>query len=155
LQKYLNGFWPFVKCKMLIYKYLNNMVQQDYLMKQVEQMGFVLEKILSKMLHLKDKGTISIETVSHIFTEELDLDINKLITVGDDCQINILENQFDTTNLEKLADILLFVAENTNSNEYDLLYKKSLDIYKYIEEFGDTYSFERNYKINKLKNFEN
>jgi hypothetical protein len=127
------------------------MEQQDYLMKQVEQMGLVLEKILSKLLNLKDKGTISMETVNHIFTEELDFDINKLITVEDDNQVDALKNQFDTKSLEKLADILLFAAENTNSNEYAQLYKQSLKIYKYVEESGDTYSFERNFKIDKLK----
>ncbi|GHT29251.1 hypothetical protein AGMMS49574_05480 [Bacteroidia bacterium] len=55
------------------------MEQQDYLMKQVEQMGLVLGKILSKLLNLKDKGTISMETINHIFTEELDFDINNIL----------------------------------------------------------------------------
>jgi hypothetical protein len=81
----------------------------------------------------------------------LDFDINKLITVEDDNQVDALKNQFDTKSLEKLADILLFAAENTNTNEYAQLYKQSLEIYKYVEESGDTYSFERNFKIDKLK----
>jgi hypothetical protein len=127
------------------------MEQQDYLMKQVEQIGLVFGKIFSKLLNLKDKGRISIETVNHIFTEELNLDINKLVTIEDDNQIDALKNQFDTTNLEKLADILLFVAENINLNECDQLYKKGMELYEHIEKLGDTYSFERNFKIDKLK----
>ncbi len=129
------------------------MEQRDYLMRQVEQLGYVLGKMLSKLLFLKDNGTLSMGIVNQVFTGELDFDIDQLITIEEDNLIDVLKNekQFDARNLEKLADIFLFLAENVNSNNCDQLYRKSLMIYQYLEELDGTYSFDRNSKIDTIK----
>jgi hypothetical protein len=129
------------------------MEQRDYLLRQAEQLGQVLGKILLKLLNLKGKDTTTIECVNQIFTEELDFDVNQLIGIDEEKWINTLkiEKQFDVGNLERLADILLFVAENADSDKRNQLYKKSLIIYHYLEESENTYSFDRNFKIEKIK----
>lgn len=128
------------------------MEQRDYLMRQVEQLGYVLGKMLSKLLFLKENGTVSTETVYQVFKEELDFDINELIDIEKDKLIDTLRNdpRLRTVNLEKLADIFLFVAENTNSNKRDQLFRKSLMIYQYMEGQDNTYSYSRNLKIAKI-----
>ena len=129
------------------------MEQQDYLMKQIEQFGLVLGKILSKLLNLKDSSTESTVAVNKIFTEELDFDVNQLKDINEDKWFDTLktEKQLNSENLEKLADILLFAAKNVNLNEKNQLYQKCLIIYQYLEESEKIYSFERNHKINIIK----
>ena len=125
------------------------MEQRDYLMRQVEQLGLVLEKIFSKLLNLKDNSIESIVAVNQVFTEELGFDMTQ---INDEKWIDILKNKmnFDNVNLEKLADIFLFIAENNLTNERDQLYQKCLIIYQYLEKSTRTYSFERNFKIKNL-----
>ena len=50
--------------------------------------------------------------------------------------------QFNSESLEKLAGILLFVAENTDLKERNRLYKKCWLIYEYLDETEKIYSFE-------------
>jgi hypothetical protein len=128
------------------------MEQRDYLLKQAEQLGQVLGKIFSKLLNLRDNSTVSMEMINPVFAEKLDFDVRRFIEMEDLEWITVLQNdkRFNTENFEKLADIFLFIAENANMDERNKLYKKSLMIYKYLEESENTYSFDRNYKINKI-----
>ena len=129
------------------------MEQRDYLMKHVEQLGMVLGKILSKLLNIKDNGIEVINVVNEGFTKELGLDISQLNDIDDDKWLDALktEKQFDSESLERLADILLFVAENVDLEEKDRLYKKCRMIYEYLDESEKTYSFDRYLKIQRLR----
>ena len=131
------------------------MEQRDYLLKQAEQLGQVLGKILLKLLGLKDPVTL--EVVNHVFTEELDFDVSRLIDVDEDKWLDTLraEKQFNPEDLERLADILLFVAEDVDLNldERDQLYKKCRMIYEYLDESTRTYSFDRYFKMKRIKEY--
>jgi len=125
------------------------MEQRDYLMKQVEQFG----KVLGVLIFFKDNGKLSIEVVNQTFKEELDFDIDELISLCEDDLIDFLEDekQINVKNLEQMADILSFVAENANSKLCDKFYFMILKIYKHLEELESAYSFDRNVKIAKIK----
>ena len=131
------------------------MEQRDYLMRHVEQLGVVLGKILSKLLGLKDNGIEVVDTVNQCFKEELGLDISQLNDIDDDKWLDTLktEKRFDSESLERLADILLFVAEaeNVDFKERNRLYKKCSLIYVYLDESEKTYSFDRYLKIQRLR----
>ena len=133
------------------------MEQKDYLMKQVEQFGLALGKILARLLHLKDNGTESIVAVNQVFTEELDFDVNHLIDIDEDKWLDTLktENRFNAENLERLADILLLVAENVSLNERNQLCKKCRMIYEYLDESTKTYPFDRNSKMERIRKYMN
>ena len=131
------------------------MEQRDYLMRHVEQLGVVLGKILSKLLNIKDNGIEVVDTVNQCFKEELGLDISQLNDIDDDKLLDALktEKQFDSESLERLADILLFVAENVDLEEKDRLYKKCSLIYEYLDESKKIYSFDRYLKMERLKEY--
>ena len=129
------------------------MEQRDYLVKQAEQLGKVLGKIFLKLLGLKDPVTLN--AVNHAFAEETDFDMNQLIDIDEEVWLDTLKTEkcFNPENLERLADILLFVAENADLNERNLLYKKCWMIYEYLEESEKTYSFDRYFKKEKIKKY--
>jgi len=131
------------------------MEQRDYLMRHVEQLGVILGKILSKLLNIKDNGIEVVDTVNQCFKEELGLDISQLNDIDDDKWLDTLktEKQFDSESLERLADILLFVAENVDLEEKDRLYKKCSLIYEYLDESEKIYSFDRYLKMERLKEY--
>ena len=129
------------------------MEQQDYLLRQAGLLGQALGKIISKLLKLKNDNDISVDTVTQVLAEEVDFDVIQLSVIDDEKWIDTLKNEkcFNNHNMEKLADIFLLIAKNVHSNESRPLLKKSLMIYQYIEKSENSYSFDRNYKINQIE----
>ena len=126
------------------------MVQGDYLLRQVEQLG----KVLGMLIFSKGNGKLNMEIANQAFKSEgLGFDIDELLSLDEENLIDFLktDKNIDVKNLEKLADILLFVAENNISEFSDKLYVMSLKMYKYLEELESIYSFERNIKIDKIQ----
>ncbi|MDR3194304.1 MAG: hypothetical protein LBT76_03300 [Tannerella sp.] len=131
------------------------MEQRDYLLKQAEQLGQVLGKILADLLGLKNQGQTSLlETAGQTFNEELGLDIHELIALETDGLIGKLlsEKKFNNGHLEQLADLFFIMAEDMSREEKNRLNKKALSIYEYIESSELTYSFMRHWKMEKIKN---
>jgi hypothetical protein len=146
-----------------IFKVLNTplMQQEDWLIRQINQLGRVLGKILADLLGLKTKGQVGegIEAAEQALKGELDLDISHLAAMPTDRFIITLREgkQFTDENFEMLADIFLIVAEELDQNDRDngkkkQLLEKALIIYEYLDKTGSTYSFERHNKIEKIKN---
>lgn len=132
------------------------MEQQDHLKKQIDQLGRVLGKILSDLLGLKNQGQINdgIEITNQALKGELDLDMQALIDIQTDNFINTLkiEKNFNNENLDKLADVLLLIADNKQDKDKKMLYEKCLTIYEYLEKTENVYSLDRQWKIERIKN---
>lgn len=131
------------------------MEQQDYLKKQIDQLGQVLAKILSDLLGLKNKRQINngIELTNQTLKTEIDFDIQELLDIPTDDFVNTLKKQKNLTNdnLAKLAEILLLIADNGQTDNKKL-YKKCLTIYEYLEKAENIYSLDRQWKIERIKN---
>lgn len=131
------------------------MEQQDHLKKQIDQLGRVLGKILSDLLGLKNQGQINdgVETTSQAINGALDLDIQDLLDIPTDNFIDTLKNQKNLTNdhLDKLAEILLLIAEN-QQDDNKKLYEKCLAIYEHLLKVENIYSLDRQWKIQRIKN---
>lgn len=131
------------------------MEQQDYLKKQIDQLGQVLAKILSDLLGLKNKGQINngIELTNQTLKTEIDFDIQELLDIPTDDFVNTLKKQKNLTNdnLAKLAEILLLIADNGQTDNKKL-YEKCLTIYEYLEKAENIYSLDRQWKIERIKN---
>lgn len=124
------------------------MPKEDYLSKQISQLGFFLRKALEKLIKHNNDADLS-QSVSEInfkLKEELGFDLTTLEAISQEELIAFLEQnpQFNVGNLEVLADILS-VFNNENFN------KKALQIYNHINAKTATFSFERNSKIENLK----
>ena len=118
------------------------MEQQDYLKKQIDQLGQALAKIFSVMLGLKNNGQINagIEITNQSLKTEIDLDIENLLDIPTEDFINTLITQKNITNdnLDKLAEILLLIADNGQLDNKKL-YEKCLAIYEYLEKVENIY----------------
>ncbi|MBS1669079.1 MAG: hypothetical protein JST58_17010 [Bacteroidetes bacterium] len=132
------------------------MEQQDYLQRLIEQLGRVLGKISSNLIGLKNKGQIEdgFEMTNQTLKGELDFDIQKLINLPPDNFIKTLRANkgFNNENINKLADILLLIAEYSQGQEKKMLYRKCLMIYEYLEKAENVYSIVREGKIEQIKN---
>jgi hypothetical protein len=136
------------------------MEQEDYIKRQIDQLGRVLGKMLAGLTGLKTGGLAGdgIETAGRALKDELDLDIDDLVSIPADELVKILQTRrnMNSDNFEKLADILLLLAgefENkmTSNPEKLKLYKSSLAILRHVDETSSTYSLDRHEKIMKIK----
>jgi hypothetical protein len=136
------------------------MEQEDYLMRQINQFSRVLGMLLAGLLGIKNQGEINeaIDASDQVLKKELNLNFDDLVSIPVNSFIRTLLElkKFNTDNLEKLADILTIAAEEQGSGVLDSekaikLNERALIIYEYVEESGSTYSFDRQSKINKIK----
>ncbi len=132
------------------------MEQHDYLQRLIEQLGRVLGKISYYLLGLKNQGQIEdgIEITNQTLKGELDFDIQELTNIPTDNFIETLQTKkgISNENLNKLADILLLIAENRQNKDDKMLYEKCLTIYEYLEKAENVYSLIRQEKIGRIKN---
>ncbi len=136
------------------------MEQEDYIKRQIEQLGKVLGKLLADLIRLKTSGRMSdgIEEADQALKTELDLDITSLTLIPAEAFLSSLlaVRKFNDKHFEQLADILFLIAEELYTSHSDSLrmkklYERSLIIYEVLDKTSSTYSFERHMKIEKIK----
>jgi hypothetical protein len=133
------------------------MYRRDYLKKQIDELGRVLNALLSDLLKLKNSGNASggIEATNKVLQNELAIDLSQLLSILDDTFIEELKKkQITDDNLNRLADVLLQLADDateSDTHQKKLLYKKSLLLLEYVQRSDSTYSMERHEKIERIK----
>lgn len=125
------------------------MAKEDLLSKQINELGFVLRRILEKLVNANSADAIA-ETVSEVnfrFNETLNSDLKEIEKLPNNEVIPFLlqYESFNTENLELFADILFEI-------NIDDFAKKAVMIYEYIDIKTATFSMERNRKIQIIKN---
>ncbi|AEA45840.1 hypothetical protein [Fluviicola taffensis] len=133
------------------------MGQEDYLRRQIDQLGQVLARMLSGLLGLKDKGLLNqgMEETDQALKAEFGFTTDEFVLLENEAFIQLLEQekQFKEVHFEKLADLFLLLADNTvDSQKQTLLFEKCLKIYKRLEQSETTYSFDRHAKMEKINN---
>ena len=131
------------------------MEQQDYLMKQIDQLGRTLGQILLDLLGKKNDGRAveGVEDAIQTLKSKLNLDIKALFEMPVRDFINILKTQknFTDVNLAQLAEVLLLIADNEQSNS-KALYQKCLAIYDILDKQESKYSLDRQWKKQRIMN---
>ena len=136
------------------------MEQEDFLKRQIDQLGRVLGRILTALLGFKAQGQMSegIEIADQSLKNELGLNTNDLILIPTKSFITKLLDikKFNDNNFEELAEILYLIAEELNFNNSEIekmkkMYERSLIIYELLDQTCSTYSFDRHSKIEKIK----
>jgi hypothetical protein len=134
--------------------------QEDFLKRQIDQLGRVLGKLLTALLGFKAQGRISegIESVDQALKTELGLNTNDLTLIpAESFLITLLDTKkFSDDNFEELAEIMFLIAEGLNASDtadrkMKKLYERALIIYEILDETSSTYSFDRHSKIGKIK----
>lgn len=137
------------------------MYSRDYFKKQIDELGRVLTSLLSDLFKLKNAGNTSagIEATNEVLQNELAIDLPQLLSIPDDTFIEELKKkQITDDNLNRLAEILLVLAEDVNERDTDskvLLYKKCLLLLEHVQQSDSTYSMERHEKIERVKKINN
>ena len=137
------------------------MEQEDYIKRQIDQLGYVLGKILSDLLGLKTQGRLNdgMGMVSPIFKKELDMNLEELISIPADVFIQTLtgNNKLNNDSLNCLAEILFFLSENPDKSQQNddivmELKRKALVIYEYVDETSSTYSYDQHLIMKQIRN---
>lgn len=130
------------------------MEKQDYLKRQIDQLGKALAKVFSILSGSKNNGQISaaLDFTNQTFEKELGMEIPDLLDIPTDEFIDTLISQKKLTkdNLNQLAEIFHLLTEIQSENKKRLS-EKSLTIFEYLEKVEHVYSFERQRKIMQLK----
>ena len=137
------------------------MEQEDFIKRQIDQLGRVLGTILADLIGLKAQGQISegIEAADKELKKKLDLNVDNLTSISTEKFIKTLQEgkKLSNDNFDKLVDILFLLTEelderNTDNEKKNKLYERSLTIYEHLEYTSSTYSFDRHFKIEKIIN---
>ena len=137
------------------------MEQEDYIKRQIDQLGRVLGKILADLTGFRARGQMGegIEAADQAIKAELGLSINDLISIPTENFINKLQEsrKVSDDNFDKLADLFFQLAEEldqsgTDNEKMQNLYERSLMMYDHLDQTSLTYSFDRHTKIEKIKN---
>ncbi len=131
------------------------MKQDDYFLKQIDQLGRILGKILANLLNLKSQGEVIeiMEITSQSLKNELDLDLTELLNISNIELIKHLqeEKKFNTDHLEKIAEILFELGFVINTDSKINILEKSLTLFDYLHHTSLTYSHDRIKKIEKIR----
>jgi len=134
--------------------------QEDYIKRQIDQLGRVLGKILADLVGIKAHGQASqgIESASQTLKNELGLNIDDLTLIPTDSFLKTLldTKKFSDNNFEQLAEILFIIAKelnarNTDAGKMKKLYERALIIFEILDKTSSTYSFDRHSKIEEIK----
>ncbi|MEJ8589728.1 hypothetical protein JSO54_00490 [Riemerella anatipestifer] len=131
------------------------MEQKDYIKKQIDQLGKVLGKLLFDLIGVNQSGKVTdgIAFSSEVLKKELGIDLDKLLSIPNQCFVQILTNEFKFSNesLNYLAEVLFYLSENQSEEMKEKLLEKTLIIYHFLELNEKIYSIERNKMITCIK----
>jgi hypothetical protein len=135
------------------------MEQRDYLMRQIEQLGQVLARMLARLLNMKQVSPagLSIDEIRRIYGDELDLTLDLVLQTPKEELIGLLASRikFIDHHLERMAEILAETADLLESSgetgHARDLRKKSILILEHLQATTGAYSMERAMKISRLR----
>lgn len=133
------------------------MPQRDYLMQQIEEMGYFLASLIRRVLKLKDDlKEEEITTALHdSIQEKLSFNIDEAISIENEVFWNLMKEHFTIeSQLEKIAELLMLTGKSIRlvlSPERLNYLEKSLFMYTHLQETSTNYSFERRDKILEIR----
>lgn len=136
------------------------MFNQDFIMRQIQQLTQVLNQILTQVLRIKahEVQDDAYNFVAQELLKDLGLNLDQILAIEEEEQLLsfLNTNGFNLENLNILSDILFEVAETEFENPEQhnnsmKLFSKCLFIYEFIERSENIYSIDRNIKISKIK----
>lgn len=133
------------------------MASRDYLIRQIEEMGFFLASLLRRILKMKEENQQEqmSSAVREELIQELKLDIDQVIMLEDQDFLSLVKEHFTSEDqLEKLADILKVLGQekglSMSLTKINYL-QKSLFLFTHLQESNTNFSFERREKILEIQ----
>ena len=132
------------------------MQRQDYIIKQIDQLGKVLSKLLADVLGLKHdlKITEADSIVNSVFEKELGFNFYAFLAIKDAEFITFLIfNKFDLASMEELANLFFEIGTSSTEKEKQTnCFSKAKIIYNYLNTERKTFSFDFMTKLNAMEN---
>lgn len=129
------------------------MASRDYLIRQIEEMGFFLASLLRKALKMKEDNQQeqAEATVKEELMQELKLDIGQVVMLENQEFLTLIKSCLTSEDqMEKLADILYVLGQDLNLS-FSLTkanyLRKSLFLFSYLQENSPVFSYERRTKM--------
>ncbi|MEI6749340.1 MAG: hypothetical protein ACOYMF_14235 [Bacteroidales bacterium] len=134
------------------------MEQKDYLLREIEKIGFLLNEIFNI---LAGKGGNSSLTIENQFADAralllhetgFDIDVFLLLEGSETEQYISKFHSMNTSNIELLADIITTMGMSTESAGAKEYLQRALQLYELCNSSDKTFSFDRESKISGIKN---
>jgi hypothetical protein len=133
------------------------MPQRDYLLQQMEEMGYFLASLIRRVLKLKDeKQEAAITSALHDeIQEKLSFSIDEALFLENEAFLGVMKEHFTTeSHLEQMAELLMLTGKSIRpsvSPERLSYLEKSLFLYKHLQETSTNFSFDRSDKILEIE----
>lgn len=134
------------------------MEQKDFILREIEKIGLLLRGILGKLMGRSENLSITIpygfEFTNELLLDEIGFDLKYFLSLDELSIYNYLI-QFkglNLDNLELMAEMILLLSENEKPDNKEMFLKRALQLYDLCEKTDKTYSFDREAKINLIKN---
>ena len=134
------------------------MEQKDFILREIERMGQVLNAIRQKLLGGNNRLAISVEKevddAKGVLFAEVELDFDKLIDLNKEETADYLNGfkGFNAANIELFADYMAQIGFNTKSDKSRIYLEKALYLYELTNLKSETFSFDREKRISAIRN---
>lgn len=133
------------------------MQQRDLILREIEKIGVVVRAIISKMrgkeMDVREQEQAYVHHSSYL-KDQLQFDIDYLLH----SDMELLKGEltydkgFTAENIELMGDMLSELSAISPAEDEILLQKRALDLYGLAVSMDKSFSFEREQKIDALKN---
>jgi len=133
------------------------MQQRDYLLREIEKIGEIINALLQKLFGGEGNLPITlekqVEDAKGMLLNEMNFDFDKFLSLGiEDSNKYICSFEgFNIENIELLAELTSEIGFNDKCNNSKKYLEKALQLYELCNSKSKTYSLERETNINAIK----
>jgi hypothetical protein len=134
------------------------MEQKDYILREIEKIGKIIIAIQQKLCSGEGSSSASIENetiaLKAKLLKEVDFDLEKFLQFDSEASNDYLNcfKGFSIENIEILAGFLSQIGFSEKTDQSKKYLEKSLQLYEIINLRSKTFSFDRETKIQAIKN---
>jgi len=133
------------------------MEKRDYLMREIEKIGMVLQAILNRLTGKGGNSAITLESsfeaTRELLLNETAFDLTVFLAMDEPASGEYLLRfkGMNTGNLELLAEILYQTGISEQANKKSVFLKKAIMLFELCESIDKTYSIEKESRIREIK----
>lgn len=132
------------------------MPQRDYLMQQLEEMGYFLASLIRRVMKLKDESREEEITgmLHDRIQEKLSFSIDEVLTIDRQGFIDLMKKHFLTEDhLEQMAELMMLTGQSIHplSLQRILYLEKALLLFTHLQETSINFSFSRKDKMIEIQ----
>jgi hypothetical protein len=133
------------------------MVQRDYILREIEKIGAIVNAFRQKIFGGSGNLAITlenqIENSKEMLLHEMNFDLDKFLALNSEDLNEYMSDfeGFNVDNIELLADCLSQIGFDNNCGSSKMYLEKSLQLYELCNLKSKSFSFEREANIKKIK----